>query len=91
MGGQAEMGMPEGLIQPMYQASSTSRNTETESPTRTAKARAMAELRLPGSDPLRSMKTPAPARATSTATSISTMRIFMREEYFTALAGTQSC
>jgi hypothetical protein len=40
MGGQAEMGMPEGLIQPMYQA---------------------------------------------------TMRIFMREEYFTALAGTQSC
>jgi hypothetical protein len=40
---------------------------------------------------LRSMKTPAPARATSTATSISTMRIFMREEYFTALAGTQPC
>lgn len=88
---QAEMGMPEGLIQPMLQASSTNKNTVMDNPTRTARARAMAGLRVPGSDPLRSMKTPAPAKETSTATSINTMRVFMRGEYFTAPAGVRPC
>ena len=88
---QAEMGMPEGLIQPMDQANSTRRNTVTDRPTRTASARAMAGLRLPGSAPLRSMKKPAPARATNTATNINTMTIFMRAEYFTATPGVRPC
>ena len=75
--------MPEGLIQPMLQASSTKRNTVMDSPTRTASARAIAGLLEPGSEPLRSMNTPAPARATRTATSSITMRVFMGGEYFT--------
>ena len=75
--------MPDGLIQPKYQARSTNRNTVMDKATRTARARAMAGLLEPGSEPLRSMNRPAPANAASTATSRITMTTFIWAEYFT--------
>ena len=67
-----------GLTQPMYQLSRMKRNSATESPTRTASARAMWLLRFPLSRPRRIMNTPALAKAPSTATNINTITIFMR-------------
>jgi hypothetical protein len=78
--------MPVGLTQPMYQLSKMNRNSATESATRSASARAMCRLRssvLPAAEPvpLRNMKTPALARATSTAIISNTITVFMARDY----------
>ena len=80
------IGMPVGLTQPMYQLNKMNRNSATESATRSASARAMCRLRssvLPDAEPvpLRNMKTPALARATSTAISSNTITVFMGADY----------
>jgi hypothetical protein len=73
--------MPVGRTQPMYQLSKMNKNSATDSPTRRAKARAICLCRPSSRVPLRSMNTPALAKAPKTATNINTIKIFMRSVY----------
>ena len=75
--------MPVGRTQPMYQLSKMNRNRATDSPTRTANARAMRWSLCSPSRRLRNMNTPAAASAHSTATNMITMMVFIAQDYST--------
>ena len=76
--------MPVGRTQPMYQLSKMNRNRATDSPTRTASARAIRWSSCSPSRRLRNMNTPAAASAHSTATNMITMMVFIAQDYSTA-------
>ena len=75
--------MPVGRTQPMYQLSKMKRNSATDKATRSAKARAMRWSRVSPGRFLRNMKTPALASAQSTAISMTTITVFIPQDYLT--------
>ena len=84
---QYPVGMPVGFNQPIHQPSRMIRNSVTDNPTRSARARAMRRsgpscvgLRLP------SMKTPALASAPRMASKITMSSAFMDRHYSRSLA-----
>jgi hypothetical protein len=78
--------MPVGRTQPMYQLSRMNKNSATDKPTRSARARAICLCRPSALLPLRSIKTPALAKATSTAININTISVFIAPVYARGLA-----
>jgi hypothetical protein len=83
---QEPTGMPVGRTQPMYQLSRMNKNSATDRPTRSAKARAICLCRPSSRVPLRSMNTPALARAPKTAINSNTITIFIRAVYASGAA-----
>jgi hypothetical protein len=79
--------MPVGRTQPMYQLSRMNKNSATDKPTRIANARAICLWRPSALLPLRSIKTPALAKAPSTAININTISVFIAPVYAPGLAG----
>jgi hypothetical protein len=79
--------MPVGRTQPMYQLSRMNKNSATDKPTRSAKARAICLWRPSALLPLRSIKTPALARAPNTAININTISVFIAPVYASGLPG----